>query len=101
MTDITVYSPARDEQFLELWLYGRSAKTVRAYHADISRFYQFTGKSLGEVTLLDVQQFSESLTHLAPASRNRAIAAVKSALTFGVKSGYLKVNVGLLVKLEK
>ena len=101
MTDITVYQPDRDEQFLELWLHGKSEKTVRAYRADIHKFYTIVGKSLQEVTLADVCHFADSLVHLASASRNRAIAAVKSALSFGVKSGYLKVNVGLLMKLEK
>jgi integrase/recombinase XerD len=48
-----------------------------------------------------VYTFVDSLTHLKPASRNRAVATVKSALSFGLKSGYLSVNVGLLVKLEK
>jgi integrase/recombinase XerD len=101
MSDITAYQPARDEQFLELWLHGKSEKTQRAYRSDIHKFYASSGKSLQQVTLQDVHRFADSLVHLAPASRNRAIAAVKSALSFGVKSGYLKVNVGLLVKLEK
>src|SRR5258708_2044650 len=101
MTDITVYQPDRDEQFLELWLHGKSEKTVRAYRADIHKFYTTVGKSLQGVTRADVYLFADSLVRLARASRNRAIAAVKSALSFGVRSGYLKVNVGLLVKLEK
>src|SRR5258708_16060411 len=54
-----------------------------------------------ETRLEDVYQFVDRLVHLAPASRNRALAAVKSALSFGVKSGYLKVNVGLLAQLPK
>lgn len=101
MSDITVYQPAQDEQFLALWLYGKSEKTQRAYTADIHKFYDTCGKSLQEVTLLDLHRFVDSLAHLAPTSRNRAIACVKSALSFGVKSGYLRVNVGLLVKQER
>ncbi len=92
-----------DARFLALWLHGKSEKTVRAYRADIHRFYALVGKSLQQVTLADVYRFTDELVTqgLKPASRNRALAAVKSALSFGVKSGYLTVNVGLLARLEK
>jgi site-specific recombinase XerD len=114
MTDITIYegsqqnilltekSPSQiDATFLDLWLRGKSEKTRRAYLADISRFYGIVGKPLQQVTLQDVYTFVDALANLKPTSRNRAVAAVKSALSFGLKSGYLSVNVGLLVKLEK
>jgi integrase/recombinase XerD len=113
MSDITIYEgqipqiaeyqePSQvDATFLDLWLDGKSEKTERAYRAEINAFYAYVGKPLCEVTLQDVQQFRKSLAHLKPTSRNRAVAAVKSALSFGLKSGYLAVNVGLLVKLEK
>jgi integrase/recombinase XerD len=90
-----------DATFLDLWLRGKSEKTRRAYLADMARFYDVMNKPLRQVTLEDVYTFVDSLTHLKPTSRNRAVAAVKSALSFGLKSGYLAVNVGLLVKLEK
>jgi site-specific recombinase XerD len=115
MSDITIYQedsisidmlsredPASiDAQFIDLWLRGKSEKTQRAYRADIYKFYKYVGKSLQDTTLQDVYTFVDSLAEMKPASRNRAIAAVKSALSFGLKSGYLSVNVGLLVKLEK
>ncbi len=100
MNDITIYQ-ARDESFLPVWLFGKSEKTQRAYRADINRFYAIVGRSLRDTTLEDLQTFSNSLVHLKPASRNRAIAAVKSALSFGVKTGYLQVNVGAVMKLPK
>ncbi len=90
-----------DATFLDLWLRGKSEKTQRAYRADMQKFYAIVGKPLREVTLQDMYTFVDALAELKPASRNRAVAAVKSALSFGLKSGYLKVNVGLLVKLEK
>lgn len=115
MSDITIYdlegkavetvrsfSPQWiDATFLDLWLRGKSEKTIRAYRADIDKFYDVVGKPLQEVLLQDVYTFVDALATLAPTSRNRAVAAVKSALSFGLKSGYLRVNVGLLVKLEK
>ncbi len=72
-----------DARFLVLWLHGKSEKTIRAYTSEIARYYATTGKSLQETRLEDVYQFVDSLVHLAPASRNRALAAVKSALSFG------------------
>lgn len=94
---------ATDEPFLALWLHDKAEKTQRAYRADMARFYTCVGKSLRDVTLADAYHFADDLVaqELKPASRNRALATVKSALSFGLKSGYLKVNVGLLVKLPK
>jgi integrase/recombinase XerD len=91
----------RDPWFIELWLHGRPEKTQEAYRADMARFKDYIGKPLPAVTLEDLQAFSDSLVDLKPASKNRTIAAVKSALSFGVKMNYLPTNVGLLVKLPR
>jgi integrase/recombinase XerD len=99
--DFTGAAARHDAKFLLLWLHGKAEKTVKAYVADITRFYKCVGKSLQVATLEDLQVFVNSLVHLKPASRSRALAAVKSALSFGVKTGYLKVNVGAVVKLPK
>lgn len=90
-----------DAPFIATWLHGKSEKTKRAYSADISKLYSYTQKSLQALTLPDFQGFIDSLEHLKPSSRARAIAAVKSALSFGVKTGYLTFNVGSVVKLPK
>ena len=92
---------AQDSLFLQRWLHGRSKKTIQAYLADILRFYDCVGKPLQHVTLEDVQDFINSLSHLSPASRSRMTASVKSVLSFGLKTGYLQVNVGTVVKLPK
>ena len=114
MTDITIYDAGEtdimsvsqdahdiDAAFLALWLHGKSEKTQRAYTSDMVRFYGVVGRPLREVTLADLQAYADSLASLKATSRARALAAVKSALSFGVKSGYLPVNVGLLVKLPR
>ena len=92
-----------DRFFLATWLFDKSPKTVTAYTSAIERLYAHTGKPLAALTLADVQAFASSLSEqpLAPRSRAQVLAAVKSALTFGLKTGYLPVNVGLLVKLPK
>ncbi len=91
----------QDSLFIQSWLHGRSKKTIQAYLADILRFYDCTSKTLQNITLGDFQDFINSLAHLSPASRARITASVKSALSFGLKTGYLQVNVGTVVKLSK
>jgi len=100
MADI-ILAQDHESDFISLWLHDRPEKTVSAYRAEIERFLAFVGKPLPTVTLADVQAFKDSLAHLAPASRNRALAAVKSALSFGVEIKYIPTNVGLLVKLRR
>jgi integrase/recombinase XerD len=91
--------PDHDVQLIALWLHGRPASAVAAYRLEIRRFLAFAGKAIAAVTLADVQAFANSLAHLAPASRSRALAAVKSLLAFGVRLGLLPVNVGAALRL--
>ncbi len=76
-----------DQYLVELWLHGRSPHTQRAYRADVDRFLAFVTAPLATVTLGDVQAFSDSLAGLAPSSRTRTLAAVKSLLAFGQRTG--------------
>src|SRR4051794_32632313 len=90
-----------DIALVAFWLHGRSVRTKRAYEADARRLLDHTGKSLRELTLGDMQQFADSLAHLAQSSQARTLSAVKSLLTFGHKTGYLPINVGALLRLPK
>ncbi len=95
-------SVMQDAPFVQLWLRNQQAyKTVKAYAANIARFYDAIGKSLPEVTLVDLQDYAEELYDLAPASQASMLAAVKSCLTFCAQAGYLKVNVGIALKLPQ
>jgi integrase/recombinase XerD len=89
---------ATDDQLVELWLHGRSRHTQRAYRADSERFRSFVAKPLAMVTLGDLQAFADSLSG-KPSSRSRTLAAVKSLLAFGQRTGYLALNVGAALKL--
>jgi integrase/recombinase XerD len=82
----------------KLWLHGRSPHTQRAYRADSERFRAFVAKSLAMITLGDLQTFADSLIG-KPSSRSRTLAAVKSLLAFGQRTGYLALNVGAALKL--
>jgi integrase/recombinase XerD len=88
-----------DDQLVQIWLHGRSEHTIRAYGADVQRFYARAGKPLGAVTLSDLQDFANSLSDLASASRYRALSAVKSLLGFGHQIGYLPFDVGRALRL--
>jgi integrase/recombinase XerD len=91
---------ATDDHLVQLWLHGRSRHTQRAYRADSERFRAFVAKPLAMVTLGDLQAFADSLTGLIkPSSRARTLAAVKSLLAFGQRTGYLALNVGAALKL--
>jgi integrase/recombinase XerD len=90
---------ASDDQLIAIWLHARSPHTQRAYRADVERFRGGAGKPLPSVTLPDLQQFADSLSELAPASRYRTLSAVKSLLAFGHSLGYLPFDVGRALRL--
>ena len=92
-----------DAAFIELWLGTKiSAHTRRAYGTDAIMFVRFVNKSLAAVTLADLQAWSERLGQgsLKPASQNRALTSIKSLLSFGQETGYLKFNIGAALKLR-
>ena len=84
-----------------MWLHGKAALTCRAYTHEARRFAAFVGAPLPAVTLGDVQAYANELgaRGLAPASQVRALAAVKSLLSFAHRIGYVPVNVGAAEKL--
>jgi len=105
-SQILIISPVQaamehDAVFLATWLHGKSEKTRRAYEGDIRKFYVSAGKPLAQVQLADVQAFIDTLTSLKASSKARTVAALKSCLSFAVKTGYLQFNVGAAVKLPK
>ena len=92
------------EQFIDLWLKGKSPNSQRAYRRDIQYFLDFLAdQSLAHLTLNDVHAYLDQLeTHgWSEATVNRRTAAVKSLLTFGNVTGVLRVNVGSAVRLKK
>src|ERR671928_1444708 len=72
-----------DRHLIELWLGKHASRHTRQNYArHARRFLAFVGKPLAEVRLGDLQAFSASLAHQAPASRANAIAALKSLFTW-------------------
>jgi integrase/recombinase XerD len=88
---------------LNLWLFGKSANTQKAYRRDVLEFVTFTsGKELNQITLNDLQSYVNALGSLGhkQTTINRKLAAVKSLFTFMMKSGLVKVNPTALVTLK-
>jgi integrase/recombinase XerD len=90
-----------EARLVELWAHGRSPHTQRAYQADWGAFRAFSRVPLHQVTLGDVQAYADHLTArgLAPASRARRLAAVKSLFTFALSLGVLRVNPAAPIRL--
>jgi integrase/recombinase XerD len=89
-----------DEQLIDLWVFGRCARTKAAYQRDVARFRAFVLKPLPTVTLRDFQMFVESLIG-ATASKRLAVASLKSLFSFAMKIGYLRFNVAAAVRSPK
>lgn len=90
-----------DEHMLQLWLHGRSPRTVRVYEADARAFLAFIEKTIAEATVGDLQDFGLSLEHLATATQARKLSAIKSLLSFAHRLGYVAFNIGAPVRLPK
>ena len=94
---------SQDANLVELWLSMKgSSHTRRAYAGEVARFRAFVNKPLFRLTLTDLQAWAEHLGQgdLKPASRNRAVTALKSLLSFAQETGYLPFNVGAALKVR-
>ena len=96
-------SGARDDAHLiGLWLAGcSSTHTQRAYARDVASCLSGSGQPpLQGLTLADLQEWRAQLQAQgqAASSINRHLAAVRSLLTFGQRTGYLQFNVGAAMR---
>ena len=98
---VTPVAQVRDDMLVRMWLHGRTPNTASAYAADANSFLQFIGRPLAEIGLADLQQWAEALAQQASASRARRLAAVKSLLSFALKLGYLQIDPGRMLRIEK
>jgi integrase/recombinase XerD len=108
-TPMGVSGASSDTGLIALWMEGRSAHTRRAYGYESGRLLAFVAKPLAQVTLTDLYDYQRTLTGSGPSQGEvtpspgtvgRAMACVKSLLSFGQKVGYLPFNVGAAVRLR-
>lgn len=93
-----------DQHLIEMWLHGKSPHTADAYRRDVREFQCFLeGKPLAKVTLNELMSYSDALRRQgrSPSTVKRKLSAVKSALSYGLRIGYLDANVGAVFKLQK
>src|SRR5215203_2216158 len=88
-----------DRELIALWV-ARSASphTRRKYRAQAAHFLAFVAKPLALVRLGDVQTYLATLEGQAPATRANATAALKSLFSFAQETGYLRFNIGKVIK---
>jgi integrase/recombinase XerD len=90
-----VMSSSRDTEIIELWLAKQSSPHTRScYGRDVQRILSYSVKSLKGITLADLQRFAQSLVDagLAPVSRARTLAAIKSLFGFCQRMRYIASN---------
>jgi len=93
-----------DEQVIQMWLRKKSGGTQQNYRRDLDRFLRVVGqKAIAQIALRDLHDFDAGLEAegLKASTRARAMASVRSLLTFSAKIGYLRFNVGLAFEGEK
>jgi integrase/recombinase XerD len=88
-------------QLVEMWLFGRSPRTIDVYRRYTHRFLSYVNKPLHLITLADMQGWQKTLEGMATNSQRIAIAAVKSFLKFAQNTGVLEVNLGVLMRAPK
>jgi site-specific recombinase XerD len=86
---------SRDSHIIELWLERQvSPHTRGCYKRDAARLLAHVYKPLNHLTLGDLQSFAQSLVQagLAPISRARTRAAVKSLFGFCQRMRFVSAN---------
>ena len=97
--------PMEDWTLVREWLRSkRNPHTQKAYRRNITVFYAyFNNKPIADVTLTDLQDYADHLAtlHPEPATQAQMLAAIKSLMTFGQKTGKLQFNVGTALQLPQ
>jgi integrase/recombinase XerD len=86
---------SRDSHIIELWLQRQASPHTRGcYRRDAGRLLAHVAKPLNRLTLGDLQGFAQSLVEegLAPISRARTLAAIKSLFGFCQRMRYVPAN---------
>jgi len=109
--NITVYAPQEsvlpsgttDDQLIAMWLHDKAKQTQEEYTRDIQQFREYVSVPLKLLTLPDLQAYADELKLLdiKPATIARRLKSIKSLLSFAQKTGYIRFNIGTMVKVPK
>ena len=85
-----------DSEIVISWLSDKSKSSRITYASAVKPFLIFTGKTLVEVRVEDIQQWVRSfeLRNYSPYTIKVKICTIKSLLTYCYEVGYLPINVG-------
>jgi hypothetical protein len=97
-------APNPDDEWnlaIELWSFGRPESTRQVYLPVIHAFHRWLGaKRLAEVTLQDLQRYSNELMRSQKLRTvQRKTATIRSLLSFTHRIGMLMYNVGAALRL--
>lgn len=89
-----------DSEIVISWLSDKSKSSRVTYASAVKQFLTFTGKTLADVRVEDIQQWIRSfeLRNYSPYTIKVKICTIKSLLTYCYEVGYLPINVGKRVK---
>src|SRR5262249_49586824 len=94
-----------DERIIDLWLQTKPSDATReAYARDVADFQNWAAdKTLRDLQLDEILAYARKMEgdELAPRTRRRTIAAVKSLLKCAYELGHLPVDVGRPAPLPK
>lgn len=100
-SQINSYADKPIDIILNMWLHGKSKNTKALYKRISNKFLTFINIPLVEVRLDDIQEFIDSLQHLAISTQKTYTVVVKSLLSFIHKLGLTHLNIGTLIKPPK
>jgi len=94
-----------DEKLIRLFLGTKSSPNTKlTYETAITQFVEFIGgREIATVTLEDLVDYKEhiQIAFASAHTRKLKLNAVKSLLSFAVKVGYVRFNVGAAVEAER
>jgi len=90
-----------EAQVVGMWLHGRPARTRKLYDDAYQRFAAHVGKPLERVTVGDLQSYADTLEGRKPRTVALHVSALKSLFSFAQRVGYLRVNVGAVIRPPK
>lgn len=93
---------SNDRVLIDVWLGDRPPSTYKTYKIAANQFLDFINKPIEEVKLENLQEWCLRLnSKYLPATVKGKVSAVKSLLSFALKIGYTKVNVGAALRSQK
>ena len=91
-----------DRELVYVWLGDKSRTTQVSYSSIVTGFFSFINKPLAQVQIEDLQLWHRRLQLTdRPSTVANKIRAIKSLFSYGVKVGYLEVNIGNYIKCPR